>query len=202
MSAPQILRIDTSAQIDGSVSRELSDILASALAGESGRVTVRNLATDPIEAVDHDWVGANFTPAEERSEAQKAVLAQSDALVEELKAASDIVIGVPIYNFAIPAALKAWVDKVARARLTFRYSEAGPEGLLGGRTAWLVVASGGVPVGSDVDFATPYLRHVLGFMGIDDVRIVDAGRWPFLSEAERDAVRALAERPQEVARAA
>jgi len=87
-----------------------------------------------------------------------------------------LVIGVPIYNFGIPAALKAWVDMVARARLTFRYTEQGPEGLLRVKRAYLVVASGGTAAGSAVDFATGYLRHVLGFLGIDDVEIIAADR--------------------------
>jgi FMN-dependent NADH-azoreductase len=94
--------------------------------------------------------------------------------VDELKAAEVIVIGMPVYNFGIPAALKVWVDMVARARLTFRYTENGPEGLLKGKKVYLVVASGGVAVDSDVDFATPYMRHVLRFLGIDDIEVVTA----------------------------
>jgi FMN-dependent NADH-azoreductase len=97
-------------------------------------------------------------------------------LIAELEAADTIVIGVPLYNFGIPAALKAWIDLIARARRTFRYTEAGPEGLLKDKKAYLVVASGGVPVGSDYDFATGYLRHVLGFVGITDVTVIDAGQ--------------------------
>jgi FMN-dependent NADH-azoreductase len=87
-----------------------------------------------------------------------------------------LVIGVPVYNFGIPASLKAWVDMIARARLTFRYTESGPVGLLRGKRAVLVVASGGTAVGSEIDFATDYLRHVLGFLGIDDVEIIAANR--------------------------
>ena len=101
-------------------------------------------------------------------------LAESDTLVAELEAADVLVIGTPIYNFAIPAALKAWFDQVARPRVTFRYTEDGSVGLLGGKKAYIVVASGGVPVGSPVDFATPYIRHMLGFLGISDVEIVAA----------------------------
>jgi len=93
-----------------------------------------------------------------------------------LKNADTLVIGVPIYNFSIAAALKAWIDMIARARLTFSYSENGPVGLLQGKKAYLVVASGGVPIGSPVDFATPYLLHTLSFVGITDVEIVAAGR--------------------------
>ena len=90
--------------------------------------------------------------------------------------ADALVIGVPIYNFGIPAALKAWADMVVRARLTLRCTEQEPEGLLRGKRAYLAVASGGTAAGSAVDFATGYLRHVLGFLGIDDVEIIAADR--------------------------
>ena len=79
-----------------------------------------------------------------------------------------------MYNFGIPSVLKAWIDQVARARITFRYTENGPEGLLKGKKAFVIVPSGGVPVGSEVDFATPYLRHALAFIGITDVEFIGA----------------------------
>ena len=192
MSAPNILRINSSARKDGSVSRELSALLANSLAGETGKVVIRDLADHPIPHVDADWVGANFTDPAERTQSQRDTLKGSDVLVSELKAADQIVIGMPIYNFSIPASLKAWIDQIARARETFRYSEAGPEGLLTGKTAWIVAASGGVPLESGVDFATPYLRQVLNFVGITDVRVVDGTRWDFREESDRDAIRALA----------
>jgi FMN-dependent NADH-azoreductase len=174
----KVLRVDSSAHPEGSVSRRLADTLIEQLEISEGAVdlTVRDLAVDAPAFVDAAWVDANFTPAEQRSEAQRAALAQSDALVAELKAADVLVVGVPIYNFGIPAALKAWVDMVARARLTFRYTENGPVGLLRGKRAFLVVASGGTSVGSEIDFATGYLRHVLGFFGIDGVEIIAADR--------------------------
>jgi FMN-dependent NADH-azoreductase len=184
----RILRIDSSARTDGSVSRDLSARLARSLAGPRAAVTVRDLAEATPAFVDAGWVDANFTDPARRSDAQTAQLAGSDALVAELEAADQIVIGVPVYNFAIPAVLKAWVDQIARARRTFRYTKNGPEGLLKGKTAWLVVASGGTPVESEIDFATPYLKHVLGFVGINDVRVVDAGRWGSRTEAEQAAV--------------
>jgi FMN-dependent NADH-azoreductase len=93
-----------------------------------------------------------------------------------LKTADAVVIGVPVYNFSISAALKAWIDMVSRARLTFRYTENGPVGLLAGKKAYVVVATGGVPVGSPMDFATPYLRHALSFLGITDVEVIAADR--------------------------
>ncbi|MEM9054926.1 MAG: NAD(P)H-dependent oxidoreductase, partial [Pseudomonadota bacterium] len=81
---------------------------------------------------------------------------------------------VPVYNFGVPAALKAWIDLVARARKTFKYTETGPVGLLEGKTAYVVIASGGTPSGAQIDFATPYVRHVLGFLGIHEVNVIAA----------------------------
>lgn len=172
----KILRIDASARNSGSTTRQLSEQLVNRLVeqGYGATVTVRDLAVTPPVLLDESWVFANFTDDAERSAEQKAALAASDELIEELEAADTIVIGVPVYNFGVPAALKAWIDLIARARRTFRYTEAGPEGLLTGKKAYLVVASGGVPVGSDYDFATGYLRHVLGFVGITDVSIIAA----------------------------
>lgn len=172
-----VLQIHASGRRDESATRELSDNLVDALRQRHGRLTltVRDLA-DGIPLVDEAWIGANFTPDEDRSPADRETLAYSDALVAELASADNIVIGVPIYNFGIPAALKAWVDMIARARLTFRYTANGPEGLLEGKKAWLIVASGGVPVDSAVDFATPYMRQALRFVGITDIEIIKADR--------------------------
>lgn len=171
-----ILRIDASARNSGSTTRQLTDQLVARLVeqGYGAAVTTRDLALTPPALLNEAWVGANFTDDADRNDDQRAALAASDELIAELETADTIVIGVPVYNFAIPAALKAWVDLIARARRTFRYTETGPEGLLKGKKAYLVVASGGVPVGSDYDFATGYLRHVLGFVGITDVAIIAA----------------------------
>ncbi len=173
----KVLEVAASARATGSVSRQLSAELIDAL--RSGHTEVdlkrRDLA-DGIPFVDADWIEANFTPEAERHTEHRAALITSDAMVAELQAADVLVIGVPVHNFSIPAALKAWIDMVARARLTFRYTENGPQGLLKNKKAYLVVASGGVRVGSPADFATPYLRHALSFIGIDDVEIVAADR--------------------------
>ena len=167
-----ILHIDSSARLTGSVTRDLTDRIVSKLGGD----VIRRDLKDALPQISEAWVGANFTPADERDDVQRDLLALSDTLVEELKAADTVVIGVPLYNFGVPAALKAWIDLVARAGLTFRYSENGPEGLLKGKRAILAVSTGGVPVGSEVDFATAYMRHVLGFIGITDVELVAADR--------------------------
>lgn len=165
-----ILHIDASARLADSVSRQLSSRIVERLGGD---VIRRDLA-QPLPQITQDWVTANFTPPEDRSTAQRDTLALSDRLVDELHAARTIVIGTPIYNFGVPAALKAWIDMVARAGLTFRYSDTGPVGLLSGKRAIIAIASGGTAVGSEIDFASGYLRHVLGFLGITEVEIIAA----------------------------
>ncbi len=167
-----LLRIDASSRNQGSVTRQLTDEVIAQL--QPAEVVVRDLTT-ALPQLDETWIGANFTPAEDRSKQQRDKLALSDQLVNELEAADTIVIGVPIYNFSIPASLKAWIDLITRAGLTFRYSDNGtPVGLLKDKRAILVVASGGVEVGSDYDFATGYLRQILGFIGISEVSIIAA----------------------------
>jgi FMN-dependent NADH-azoreductase len=171
----QILEVSASGRRDDSVSRMLTQELVAALEAKHGAVEVarRDLSTG-IRLVDEKWIDANFTAEEDRSAQQRAALGESDALVAELQDADAIVIGAPIYNFGVPASLKAWVDMIARARLTFQYTTQGPEGLLKGKKAYVVVASGGVPVDSPVDFATPYLRQALKFVGITNVSIIAA----------------------------
>lgn len=190
MTSLKVLEVSASGRSRGSISRTLSRELISNLESRHGDVDVtrRDLA-DGIPLLDENWIGANFTPEEERSEDQRKTLATSDALVGELQAADIIVIGVPVYNFGIPAALKAWIDMIARARLTFRYTADGPEGLLKGKKAYLVYASGGVPVGSAADFATPYLRHALAFVGITDVDVIAADRLNSDAESALDRAR-------------
>ena len=167
-----ILHIDASARLQGSVSRDLTSQIVAQFPGSA--VVKRDLADAPLPQITEDWINANFTPAENRTEAQREVLALSDTLVAELFDVDTIVIGLPVYNFSVPAALKAWIDQVARAGITFRYTENGPEGLLQGKRAIIAMASGGTAEGSEVDFATPYIRFVLGFIGITDVTVVAA----------------------------
>lgn len=167
-----VLHIDASARHTGSTSRALTKRIAEKL-GET--VVTRDL-TNALPQIDENWINANFTPADDRTDAQKQVLALSDDLIAEIKAADVVVIGVPIYNFGVPASLKAWVDLVARAGVTFRYTENGPQGLLTGKRAVLAVTSGGTEMGSDIDFATGYMKHFLGFIGIHDVEVVAADR--------------------------
>ncbi len=175
-----ILHIDASARRSGSTTRELSDRVVQHL--NPSRIIRRDLAS-PLPLLTEDWISANFTPTDQRSAAQRDQLSLSDDLVKELQEADTIVIGLPIYNFSVPAAFKAWIDLVARVGLTFSYTENGPKGLLEGKRAVLAIASGGTAVGSEIDFATNYARHVLGFIGITDVDIVAADRMALDPEA-------------------
>jgi FMN-dependent NADH-azoreductase len=171
----RILEVSASGRHHGSTSRTLTGELIDALESDRGPVQVRRRdLADGLPFVDDAWIAANFTADEDRDSAQREVLAYSDQLVSELQDADVIVLGAPIYNFSIPAALKAWIDMIARARLTFRYTENGPEGLLKNKKAYIVISSGGVAVGSDYDFASPYLRHALAFVGITDVEFIAA----------------------------
>jgi FMN-dependent NADH-azoreductase len=168
-----VLRIDSSPRRDQSVSRDFADQVLARLAPTT--VVTRDI-TSGLPALGEAWIGANFTPAEDRTDEQRAALALSDELVAELKAADVVVVSLPIWNFGVPSTLKAWVDQVARAGVTFSYTAEGPVGLLEGKRAILVIASGGTEVGSAIDFATGYMKHVLGFIGIQDVDVVAADR--------------------------
>lgn len=170
------LLIHASGRQAGSTSRQLLAEVRTDLAAAGENIVERDLATTAIPFVDEAWIKANFTAEEDRTDGDRAALALSDSLVAELKGADQIVIALPVYNFSVPAVLKAWIDQVARARVTFKYTENGPVGLLEGKRALIVMVSGGTPAGSDIDFASAYLRHILGFIGITDVTLAAADR--------------------------
>lgn len=195
MKPLNILQIHASIQGDRSATRRLSDALLAAIQteGVSIAVTRRDLS-EGLPLIDGEWAAANATPAEQRTARQNAALAFSEILIEEIEAADILIIGVPVYNFGIPAVLKAWIDLVARARRTFRYTENGPEGLIKGKRAILIAASGGTKIGSPADFAASYLEFVLGFLGITDVSIIPAdGQATTPAETEARAQKAIAE---------
>jgi FMN-dependent NADH-azoreductase len=177
MSSPlkSILHINASARTAGSVTRDLGQTFVTRLLAKSpdAKVIIRDVSQG-VPFLNEEWIGATFTDPAARSAEQKMVLALSDTLVEELKEADTIVIGTPVYNFSIPATLKAWVDMVARARETFQYTVNGPVGLLQGKKAYVIIASGGTKIGSEIDFAGNYLKHILGFIGISDVTMIAA----------------------------
>lgn len=182
MPAQTILRVDSSARLVNSVSRNLTDAIVDRFA--SADVITRDLAHTPLPQIDEGFItltrgatAANVNPE------QKDMLALSNALIGELRTADIVVIGLPVYNFSLPAALKAWIDLIARAGETFRYTEDGPIGLLNDKRVIIAMASGGTEADSDIDYATPYLRHILGFMGMTDIELIRADRLAFDAEA-------------------
>lgn len=188
-----ILRIDASARNAGSTTRQLTDQLVARLVeqGYGAAVTRRDLALTPPALLTEAWVGANFTDETERSDDQRAALAASDELIAELEAADTIVIGVPMYNFAPPSTLKAWIDHVFRAGRTFKYTETGPVGLVTGKKAIIILSRGGKysegPMEA-LDFQGKYLKSALGFIGITDVELVVAEGVSMGEEAAKAAV--------------
>ena len=175
-----LLHIDSS-PLESSISRELTReyVKAWKAGNPGGRVITRDLAKGAPRPLDTAWIHASFTEASARSPEQNAALKVSDELIAELEAADEIVIGVAMHNFSVPAALKLWIDQVVRSGRTFSYSSGGPKGLLSGKKAVVLSASGGVyEAGSPaaaLNHAEPYLKTVLGFIGITDVSFVAAG---------------------------
>ncbi len=180
-----VLRIESSIKPQGAVSTKLMDEIIEKLGDTT--VTTRNVSTTP--AIDANWLGAVFAPSDARDEAQQEIAAYSDSLINEIQANDVLVIGVPVYNFNIPARLKNWIDQIARAGVTFQYTETGPQGLIQGKRAILAFSSDGTAAGSDIDFAERYMRHILGFIGITDVTSVTAQQIAFDADAAWDAAR-------------
>lgn len=172
----RILVIESSARQQGSVSRQLTEqfIAQWRAANPTDTITVRDLAVDQVPHLDANLLGGWMTPSEQQSEAEKAALALSNTLTDELLAADVLVLAAPMYNFAIPSTLKAWLDHVLRAGVTFKYTENGPQGLLGGKRAVVLTARGGIYAGSAMDHQEPYLRQALAFVGIHDVSFIHA----------------------------
>lgn len=170
-----ILHITASIRGQESISRSLSNTLVDGLAKQSGAsVVTRDLADNDLPFIDADRFAANLAPHADRTAEQHELAAIADTLIAELEAADTIVLGIPVYNFSVPATVKAWADLVARAGTTFAYTADGPKGLLEGKKAYITVASGGTAIGSEVDFMTPWLKFFLGFIGITDVKVVAA----------------------------
>jgi FMN-dependent NADH-azoreductase len=202
-----ILIIDSAATGDASVSRKLTDAAEQTIRRRdpSARIVRRDIGKAPIPHLTEESVPAIRAGIVE-SETAREALALSDALVAELQEADLIVIGAPMYNFGMPSTLKAWFDHVLRARVTFRYTEAGPEGLLKGKKAIVVEARAGLysegPAAA-LDSQEPHLRTLLGFMGITDVTFVRAEKLAFGPEAAEAAIGdALGQIEQELALAA
>lgn len=173
-----LLRLDASIRGEASVSRRVTDRLIERIAAPDTTIITRDLSQG-VPAIDGSWLGAVFTPAEDRSLAQAEIATHADALLDELRGADTLVIGLPIYNFGVPANLKNWFDQLARKGETFTYTDAGPQGLLTGKKAYVVLSSDGTELGGPVDFASGYVRHMLNFFGISDVTFVAADKLVF-----------------------
>ena len=188
-----LLHIDSSARSGGSISRQLTASFAQQWQAKNpgGKVVHRDLAANALPHLSESLLGAYFTPADARSAEQAEVIKQSDALVDELLAADTIVIGVPMYNFAPPSTLKAWIDHVFRAGRTFSYTETGPVGLVKGKKAVIILSRGGKysegPMEA-LDFQGKYLKSALGFIGITDVELVVVEGVSMGEEAAKQAV--------------
>ncbi len=171
-----ILQVNASARGQDANSTQLANAIVERLraAQPHAALRVRDLGKTPHPVLDEAALGALFTPAEQRSAEQAARVALDDALIAELAAADVVVLGVPMYNFGVPVQLKTWIDAVARNGVTFRYTESGPQGLLGGKTVIVALARGGRYRDTPADSQVPYLKTVLGFLGLSDVRFVYA----------------------------
>ena len=170
-----ILHIDSSAQLENSASRTLSKHIVMRLAaGLSEPKVLTRDTSDDAQFIDSTWVAASFSPKDERTLAMESRLQLSDRQVDEVTRASYIVIGLPLYNFNLPATLKSWVDQIARPGLTFAVHDNGYEGLLTNKQVYLAVVSGSTDVEGPMDFATPYLKHALGFLGMVNVTVFSA----------------------------
>jgi FMN-dependent NADH-azoreductase len=174
-----ILHLISSPRAGASYSIKLGNGLVEKLqaAYPGSTVRVHDLAAGPFPHLEERHLDAFNAPAEAHSPAQQAAVRHSDEAIEELRWADLIVIGVPMYNFNIPSTLKAWIDHIARARITFRYTANGPEGLIQGKKVYLAATSGGIysqGPGAANDFAIPYMKNVLGFLGMHDVTVVRA----------------------------
>ncbi|WP_028110108.1 FMN-dependent NADH-azoreductase [Ferrimonas futtsuensis] len=175
-----LLIVDASPNNQGSNTRGLTAAYAEKWqsANPEGRVILRDVSADAVRPLSQATIGAFYTPEEQRSDEQKALVAQSDELVDELFAADEVVLGSPMHNFSVSGGMKAWIDQICRVGRTFNYTEEGPKGALGGRKAVIVASSGG-----DYSEGTPmaalnhndtYLQTVLGFVGITDVQVISA----------------------------
>ncbi|MDO7895287.1 FMN-dependent NADH-azoreductase [Pseudomonas citrulli] len=172
----RVLIIESSARQQDSVSRQLTQTFINQwkAAHPVDEIKVRDLAVNPVPHLDANLLGGWMKPAEQRNDSENASLERSDQLTDELLAADVLVMAAPMYNFTIPSTLKAWLDHVLRAGVTFKYTPTGPQGLLAGKRAFVLTARGGIHAGGSTDHQEPYLRQVMGFIGIHDVTFIHA----------------------------
>ena len=171
-----VLIIESSARQQDSFSRQLTQQFIKQWhdAHPADTITVRDLALNPVPHLDANLLGGWMKPEAQRSIDEQASLRRSNELTDELLAADVLVMAAPMYNFAIPSTLKAWLDHVLRAGVTFKYTENGPQGLLVGKKAYVLTARGGIYAGRAADHQEPYLRQVMAFIGIHEVTFIHA----------------------------
>jgi len=192
---PTILQLNTSLFGEQGQSSRLAAEFARTLAESTGReLKVRDLAANPVPHLTAERITAFGTPASERTLDQQRHVAESDALVDELRDADVLVLGLPMYNFGVPSTLKAYFDHVARAGVTFRYTAEGPLGLLTGKKAFVFATRGGQHAGTETDLQTAYVRLFLGFIGIRDVEFIYAEGLALGEQQRERALAAAAER--------
>jgi FMN-dependent NADH-azoreductase len=171
-----LLQLNTSLNGDAGQSTRLANDLSATLRVREPHteLVVRDFARDPVPHLTAQGFGAFIAKPEARTPEQQALVRYSDELIEELKRADTIVLGLPLYNFGVPSTLKAYFDHIARAGVTFRYTEKGPVGLLTGKKVYVAAARGGQYAGTPLDTQTAYVRDFLAFLGIRDVEFVYA----------------------------
>jgi FMN-dependent NADH-azoreductase len=186
----KILQVNSSARTDGSHSTRLATTITQGLlaAHPGANLAVRDLARVAHPALDESALGALFTPAEQRTAEQAARVALDDMLIAEIQQADTLVIGVPMYNFGVPSQLKNWIDAISRVRVTFRYTDKGPEGLLQGKKVVFALTRGGMYRNTPKDSQVPYLTTVFAFLGMTDLHFVYAEGLAMGPEAEREAL--------------
>jgi FMN-dependent NADH-azoreductase len=196
----KILQINSSARSEGSQSSRLANTIVERLkaAQPDAELMLRDLASNPQPALDEAALGALFTPAEQRTAAQNARVALDDALIAEVQSADVLVLGVPMYNFGITTQLKNWIDAIARAKVTFQYTANGPEGLLKDKKVYIALTRGGVYRDTHADSQVPYLKMVLGFLGLTDIEFVYAEGMAMGPEAEQQAIASALQQIEEV----
>src|SRR5882724_5053459 len=174
-NSTRILKIDSSARTRNSYSRILTNKLSDQFSAIHSEIVVRyrNISED-LPFLSELMVEAMFTPAEKRTAEQQQALKLSDEMINELKQSDILILGLPVYNFNIPASVKAYIDLITRTGLTFRYAENGPLGLIENIKAYIVVTSGGTALYSDMDFVSGYIKFILSFIGIKEIYFIDA----------------------------
>jgi FMN-dependent NADH-azoreductase len=187
---PTLLHINSSPLYGRSVSRELTAAFAAEWKAShpDGTVVDRDLNATAMPPINAEWVGAVYTPEKARTPQQKELLSLSDSLLAELEQADEYVIGVPMHNFGVPSVLKLWIDQIARVGRTFSYANGRPKGLLVGKRATFIIATGGVYDAqtqmASFNFVEPYLRSVFGFLGVTDATFLTAGGTSVLNQGQ------------------